>query len=213
MFTGIIEEVGIVDQIRYGTQSAEIKINAYTVLDGTKPGDSIAVNGACLTVTECGMDFFVATAMEVTWGLTNLHRLTIGSSVNLERALTPTGRFGGHFVTGHIDCRGVIISKIKTEISTEAEISFPSEYSQYLVPRGSIAVDGMSLTISQLNGTSFCVSIIPHTERHTIISKKKIGDEVNLEFDVLGKYICRQIQLKTSTKIDKNFLEENGFFK
>ncbi len=189
MFTGIIEETGIVERINFTGNSGNIKIRAKKVLEGTKIGDSIAVNGICLTVVSMTGDSFSADVMAETVRRSSLSQSTAGHRVNLERAMAADGRFGGHIVSGHIDGTGTI-SSIKTEENAVwYRIKAGDEILKHIVEKGSIAIDGISLTVADVQKNEFAVSVIPHTRRETILSDKKTGDAVNLETDVVGKYV------------------------
>ena len=174
MFTGIVEEIGTVRTLRRGAHSAVLSIDARTVLERTRLGDSIAVNGVCLTVTSLGATQFSADVMHETLRRSNLGALHAGSPVNLERAMAADGRFGGHLVSGHIDAVGTIRRILL-----------------HIIMKGSIAIDGISLTVARLTDADFAVSIIPHTRAETTLSLKRVGDEVNLETDMVGKYVER----------------------
>lgn len=189
MFTGIIEEVGTIRSIRRGSRSAVLSIGCHSVLDGTKVGDSIAVNGTCLTVTEMGKDWFSADATPETVARTSLSILHTGSPVNLERALRVGDRLGGHIVSGHVDGTGRIVSAASDENAVNVAISCGPELIRYILLKGSVAVDGVSLTVTQRDSRGFSVSIIPHTGNETILLTKQRGDPVNIECDVVGKYI------------------------
>lgn len=221
MFTGIIEEVGQVRRVVSGSNSGEIAIKAKTVLENTKIGDSIAVNGVCLTVTTLLGDGFTADVMPETLRRTNLGQLKSGDPVDLERAMAADGRFGGHIVSGHIDGTGVIQSLRREENAVWVTIQASQEILNLMVEKGSITIDGISLTVASLNADSFQVSIIPHTGSETILLKKKAGDRVNLENDILGKYIQRLLGLAPAKpeaatgsqpgKLSWEFLAEHGF--
>lgn len=218
MFTGIVEEIGTVASIRKGTASAVLSIRASVVLEGTKVGDSIAVNGICLTVTGIHGDTFTADVMAETLRRSSLGSLGIGAKVNLERAMAADGRFGGHIVSGHIDGTGTIASIRPEDNAVWVEIQTPSALLRYIVEKGSIAIDGISLTVAGLTEHSFSVSLIPHTGGETTLLLKKPGDLVNLENDIVGKYIERFLHFSDSeeksrqeSKLDRNFLAEHGF--
>lgn len=196
MFTGIIEEIGWIKTIHPGTYQGQIIIQASKVLDGTKPGDSIAVNGVCLTVTNMAQDEFTADVMAETIRRTNLSSLTAKSPVNLERAMAADGRFGGHIVTGHIDGTGRIAQVKQEGIATWVTVEAPDHIMGQIVQKGSIAIDGISLTVARESSHTFSVSIIPHTGGETTLLKKKSGEQVNLETDILGKYISKLLQQK-----------------
>lgn len=189
MFTGIIEEIGKIKKIETIGPSARITISAKTILSDVHLGDSIAVNGICLTVTSFGEDYFVADIMNETIKRTSFHNMRIGTSVNLERAMRPYNRFGGHIVSGHIDATGLIKSVEKQCNATWYKIAPPAQLLRYIVEKGSIAIDGTSLTVAYVDRESFKVSIIPHTSEVTILSSKRPGDKVNLEVDIIGKYV------------------------
>lgn len=209
MFTGIVEEVGTIITIKKGTKSAELITRTKNILLDLKIGDSVATNGVCLTVTKISNDTFSADIMNESLKRSNLGDLNQGSFVNLERAMVANGRFGGHIVSGHIDGIGKIISITKDDIAFWYKISASSEIMRYIIEKGSITIDGISLTVAKVERDSFSVSIIPHTCSQTILKDKKIGSSVNLENDIVGKYIEKFI---TAPKgITKNLLTENGF--
>ena len=225
MFTGIIEETGKIESVANGNKSAIITIIADKVLKGTKIGDSIAVNGVCLTVTSISGNKFTADIMAETIRRSSLGTLKHGSKVNLERAMAADGRFGGHIVSGHIDGTGVIRSLEREDNAVWVEIETPDKLLKYIVEKGSIAIDGISLTVAKLTDDSFSVSVIPHTGEETTLLAKKPGDIVNLENDIVGKYVERLMNFNTSQKspfdnktatstksnITMDFLTENGF--
>lgn len=189
MFTGIVEECGTVLGVLKNGVSGSVQIQASTVLEGTKTGDSIAVNGVCLTVTKLTKSSFTADVMAETFRRTNLGSLGKNSRVNLERAMAADGRFGGHIVSGHIDGTGVI-SRIKEEGNAVwIYISAPQSILNLIVEKGSVAVDGISLTVAAVSDKEFAVSVIPHTRENTALSGKKTGAVVNLENDIIGKYV------------------------
>ena len=216
MFTGIIEEVGTLSSIRHGSNSSVLTIHASKVLEGTQIGDSIAVNGTCLTVTRISGNSFDADVMAETLRRTNLGDLTPGSPLNLERALALNSRLGGHIVSGHIDGTGIISSFKKEDVATIVTIETSSNLLRYMLVKGSIAIDGVSLTITDVTESTFSVSLIPHTGQKTILLMKKVGDTLNLETDVIGKYVEKLLGIKKPTKqeestLNMNFLLENGF--
>lgn len=189
VFTGIVEECGTVLDVLKNGVSGSVQIQASTVLEGTKTGDSIAVNGVCLTVTKLTKSSFTADVMAETFRRTNLGNLEKNSRVNLERAMAADGRFGGHIVSGHIDGTGVI-SRIKEEGNAVwIYISAPQSILNLIVEKGSVAVDGISLTVAAVSDKEFAVSVIPHTRENTALSGKKTGAVVNLENDIIGKYV------------------------
>lgn len=192
MFTGLIEEIGTMRRIERRGQAMVLTIGARRILADVKLGDSIAVNGACLTVIAFDANTFTVDVMPETFRRTTLERLGVGSPVNLERAMQAGGRFGGHIVQGHVDTTGAIVARTAQENAVVFRVA-PHDRSvmRYVVPHGSITVDGISLTVVEADETLFSVSIIPHTLAETVLEGKKPGDEVNLECDVLGKYIER----------------------
>lgn len=189
MFTGIIEEVGTVQSIRRGVHSAVLSIQAKTVLQDTHMGDSIAVNGVCLTVTSLSGSGFTADVMPETLNRSSLGTLQTGSPVNLERAMAANGRFGGHIVSGHIDGTGTIQAIKKDDNAVWYTIQANSSLLRYMIEKGSIAIDGISLTIAKITSSAFQVSIIPHTAANTTLASRHVGDTVNLETDCIGKYV------------------------
>lgn len=212
MFTGIIEEVGTVKEIHRSGNNSFIRIQAEKVLSDVHLGDSIAVNGVCLTVTKHDGNIFQADVMNETLNRSSLGKLHSGSPVNLERAMSANGRFGGHIVAGHIDGTGTI-SDIKNDgIAVWYTINADSGIMRYIVEKGSIAIDGISLTVADVGKNNFSVSVIPHTSGQTILSTKKTGDIVNLENDIIGKYVERLMNPQnTGSGIDMKFLAERGF--
>ncbi len=215
MFTGIIEEIGTVSSIAEGSVSAIINIQASKVLKESKIGDSIAVNGVCLTVTSIHDKVFSADVMAETLRRSSLGNLSRGSLVNLERAMAANGRFGGHIVSGHIDGIGTIVSMKREDNAVWVTINTKQEILKYIVEKGSIAIDGISLTVAGLDEDTFAVSVIPHTGLETTLLKKSAGDIVNLENDVIGKYVDRLLNFndksETSPMLTMDFLIENGF--
>lgn len=193
MFTGLIEEIGTLRHLSGGT-TPRLTIGARTVLEGTQVGDSIAVNGACLTVTALDDRSFTVDAMPETLRQTNLGRLLPGSPVNLERALTPAGRLGGHLVQGHVDGMGKIVRKEREGNALWVTIAAPAEIMRYVVPRGFVAVDGASLTVARVEQDRFAVSLIPHTQSHITLSQQPGGYPANLEVDIVAKYVERLLQ-------------------
>lgn len=217
MFTGLIEEIGIIQSIKKGKNSFQFEIKAQKVLDGTQIGDSICTNGACLTVTQMDSQTFSVDVMSETIYKTNFSELKIGSSVNLERALQLSDRLGGHLVSGHIDSTGKINAIYKDDIAWRIQIKTDTEILNQMLDKGSVAIDGISLTIVKVYKEYFEVSIIPHTAQQTTLLQKKINDTVNLETDLFGKYVFRFMQTNQSnnqakkSNVDINFLAKNGF--
>ena len=211
MFTGIIEEIGTVRRIEHGAKGARLTIQAKTVLEDTRIGDSIATNGVCLTVVSMTGDSFSADVMAESLRRSSLGTLQGGSPVNLERAMAANGRFGGHIVSGHIDGTGTIASQKREDNAVWVKIKTPAPLLRYIVEKGSIAIDGVSLTVAAVTDTDFSVSIIPHTGAQTILLGKKPGDPVNLECDVIGKYVEKLTAPHKTGGISTNFLPENGF--
>jgi len=209
MFTGIIEKKGTVTRIERKGMDFRLDVAAADILSDVMIGDSIAVNGVCLTVTTVSASAFSADVSAETISRTTLSLLARGSVVNLERALTPTSRLGGHFVLGHIDCVGQIVRKAVTAQSIQLDIDVEKEYGRYLVEKGSIAVDGVSLTINACDGVRFSVNIIPHTAAATTLDTKGAGDRVNIETDILGKYVERY--MNPDKTVDKDLLRRHGF--
>ena len=189
MFTGIIEEVGVIKSIRMGAQSAVITIEAEKVLEDIHLGDSIAMNGVCLTVTSFDSHSYSVDIMHESLKRTNLGSMKSGSRVNLERAMAADGRFGGHIVAGHVDGTGKITSMEKDDNAVWIYIQAEPSVLKYIVEKGSITIDGISLTVAKVDEKSFAVSVIPHTGTHTTLLEKKPGDTVNLENDMIGKYV------------------------
>lgn len=191
MFTGIVEEVGAIKNIKRGQHSAVLTIQAKTVLEGTRIGDSIAVNGICLTVTRLFPDGFSADVMHETLNRSSLAGLTAGSVVNLERAMPANGRFGGHIVAGHVDGVGHIANIRRDDTAVWYTVHAGPEILRYVVEKGSITIDGISLTVAAAAADHFSVSTIPHTNAVTTLGERKVGDLVNLETDIIGKYVER----------------------
>lgn len=218
MFTGIVEEAGTIKKLIISGNSGQIAVRAKKVLEGTKIGDSIAVNGICLTVTSLQADGFTADVMAETVRRSSLAECSAGDEVNLERAMAANGRFGGHIVSGHIDGTGVITSYRREENAVWVTIETVPEILNLIVEKGSVCIDGISLTVAKVGNTDFQVSVIPHTGEETTLLKKKPGSRVNLENDIVGKYIQKLMGLELeskgnsqSTGITMEFLEEYGF--
>ncbi len=216
MFTGIVEEIGTITHIKNGVKSSKLIINCNKVLEKTEIGDSICTNGVCLTVTNINKGTFEADVMAETIRKSNLNTLKIGSKVNLERALSLSTRLGGHLVSGHIDGIGYIKDLKKEDSAIWITIKTSVDILRYIVYKGSITIDGISLTIAYVDDDVFKVSIIPHTLQQTILSSKNIGDSVNLECDIIGKYVEKLLGISKPNKqqannINEIFLKENGF--
>lgn len=193
MFTGIIEEVGTVSAVRPAANSLQLSIRCSKVLSDVKKGDSLAVNGVCLTVSDFSSNHFTADVMPETVKSTTLQALRTGSPVNLERAMAANGRFGGHIVSGHVDGTGEIVSVRQKENAIYMEISIATKLLKYFIPKGSVTVDGTSLTVFGVTSIGFIISLIPVTQGDSIIGRKRAGDRVNVECDMLAKYIERLI--------------------
>ena len=223
MFTGLVAELGTVTELKPLKQSYNITVKAQKVLENLKIGDSIAVNGACLTVVKISGSAFTADIMPETVKLTNLLKLTnlrnlkSGDKVNLERTLKLSDGLDGHIVSGHVEGIGVIASKKAQGIAEIVTVKTPPQLLKYIIKKGSIAIDGISLTVTEVTGSGFSVSLIPHTARETTLGFKKPGDEVNLETDIIGKYVEHLLNFKTSAgaenknTLTKSLLFENGF--
>jgi len=212
VFTGIIEELGTVRGIAVGREGARLTVEAPGILAGVRRGDSVAVNGVCLTVTEHTETAFAVDVMAETLAKTNLGRLRRGARVNLERALRLGDRLGGHLVTGHVDGVGTITGRERDGMATVFAVRAPQDVAQYLIPKGSVAVDGISLTVVDVRGDVFTVSIIPHTAAVTTLGFKQPGDTVNLEADVVGKYVAHLLRREKGEQgITLDFLARSGF--
>jgi riboflavin synthase len=215
LFTGIIEEMGTVRALEVRSESAKIKIEARKVLSDIRMGDSIAINGVCLTVVSFSGQTFLADVMPETLRKTNLIGLKAGHRVNLERALALGGRLGGHLVSGHIDGTGRLREKHNEGNAVVIHFNASPEVLRFIVPKGSIAIDGISLTVANVNLDSFSVSVIPHTAAETTLGDRRTGDMVNLENDMIGKYVERLLSsyqdMRQQKDISIDFLKANGF--
>ncbi len=212
MFTGLIEELGVVKGLKQRGNLIELSIEAEKVVEDLKIGDSIAINGACLTVIGIKSKLFSVDVSGETLEKTTLSKLKVGDRINLERPLRMGDRLGGHLISGHVDGVGRIEEKVAHNESFLLKFKAPSEFMKYMVPKGSIAVDGISLTIVNVDGESFSVEIIPHTAKVTTLGLKGIGDEVNLEVDLIGKYVESLKDAKLYKEgISRDFLTEKGF--
>lgn len=208
MFTGIIEEMGTVKSLNIQGNSGSISILAKKVLEGTAIGDSIAVNGICLTVTTMNADGFTADVMAETVRRSSLASLKAKDKVNLERAMAANGRFGGHIVSGHIDGTGQITAYRKEENAVWVTIATPKEILDLIVEKGSICIDGISLTVAEVSKKDFKVSVIPHTAKETNLLLKRVGELVNLENDIVGKYVQRLLVREPESKLTMELLRE-----
>lgn len=216
MFTGIIEETGEIVSNQKSSKSAILAIKGTMIFNDLKLGDSVAVNGVCLTVAELGSNIFKADVMNETLSRSNLGLLRTGSHVNLERAMRSDGRFGGHIVSGHIDGTGEIVSIRRDDNAVWITVSAPKNILKYIIEKGSIAIDGISLTVAKVTENDFSVSVIPHTGKSTTLLAKSIGSGVNLENDIVGKYIEKLINfdktvVKNESSITYEFLAKAGF--
>lgn len=211
MFTGLIEVTGIVKKIISNGKGFTLSVQAEKIFDDLKIGDSININGACQTVVSIDKPVFTVETIEETLKKTNLGKLRVNDVVNLERSLKADSRLGGHFVLGHIDTTGTITEIRNLTNSHAIKITFPEEFGKYLVRVGSISIDGISLTVAEVNKNSFTAAIIPHTWQETNLAQKKTGDSVNLEFDILGKYIAKFLGMDSSSKLSEEWLKKLGY--
>lgn len=215
MFTGIIEEIGIIKNIKKGVNSATLDISAKKVTEDLALGDSVAVNGVCLTVTGFSSSGFSADVMHETLDRSSLSALKSGSRVNLERAMAANGRFGGHIVSGHVNGIGTIVKTLRDDIAVRYTFKTTKDVMRYIIEKGSVAIDGISLTVTDESEDRFSVSIIPHTLGETILSEKHVGDIVNIETDIIGKYVEKLLlpaeENKKSSGLTMEFLIQNGF--
>lgn len=215
MFTGIIEEVGKIERIQNGSHSAVLHIQAQKILDDLKIGDSVAVNGVCLTVTSFHKQGFSADVMHETLNRSALALLQIGSRVNLERAMPVDGRFGGHIVAGHVDGMGKIMRIEQDDNAVWYTVQAAESVMKYIVEKGSIAIDGISLTVAKVETAYFSISAIPHTVRETTLKERRIGDAVNLETDIIGKYVekllCPKAVSQPNGGLTREFLAKYGY--
>jgi riboflavin synthase len=211
MFTGIIEEMGTVKALRREAGAARLSLSAATVLDGTALGDSISVNGVCLTVVELGKNEFSADVAVETLRVTNLGELKAGARVNLERALQLSARIGGHLVSGHVDAVGRLREKRDEGNGWRIFFDAPETVLRYVIKKGSIAIDGVSLTVADVDRAGFSIAMIPHTARLTTLGFKTNGDTVNLESDIIGKYVERLLPGRTEGNVTLDLLKKNGF--
>lgn len=217
MFTGIVEEMGTIKSIRKGSHSAVLEIQAKVVLEDIHLGDSIAVNGVCLTATSFSPTSFTADVMHETLNRSSLANLRPGSRVNLERAMAANGRFGGHIVAGHVDGVGTVLQTRKDDNAIWYTIGAGPEVLRYVVEKGSITIDGISLTVAKVTDSSFSISAIPHTVAVTVLQDRKPGDTVNLETDIIGKYVEKLLTpqeqpiQQPKSGITREFLSQYGY--
>jgi riboflavin synthase len=211
MFTGIIEDIGTVKALDKGRDSIQLKLESGLPPDELKPGDSLAVNGVCLTLTEIAAGLVSVDLSHETLAATTLKDLKPGHRVHLERALAFGGRLGGHLVTGHVDGVGEVVSRTPKGPNLDLVLLAPPEVVLYLIPKGSVAVDGVSLTVNQPAGQRFQVTLVPHTLEQTTLSERRPGDRVNLEADLLGKYVKHFVSGGSGKGIDEEFLAQHGF--
>jgi len=212
MFTGLVEELGVVERVQKGSRSARITVQADIIMPGLAVGDSVAIDGACQTVINLTPGSFTVEAMAETLDKTTLGDLKPQDQVNLERALTANSRLGGHLVSGHVDGRGKITASRQVDIARILTIEAHPAIIRYIAPKGSVAVDGISLTVVAVNGSSFTVSLIPHTAQNTTLGFKDTGGEVNLEVDVLARYVARILEQQGHEgRISEDFLRRHGF--
>ncbi len=211
MFTGIIEEIGEVVSLKRGARSFTLTIKANKVLEQTEVGDSIATNGVCLTVTHLSEGRFDADVMPETVERTALGRLKPGDGVNLERALTLSTRLGGHLVAGHVDSTGRLVDRREDDTALWLTFEAPQSILRYVVEKGSVAIDGVSLTVARVTEQTFSVSLIPHTQGATTLHRRRIGEQVNIESDMIVKYVEKLMGKSPSGGLTLDFLRENGF--
>ncbi|MFD1020001.1 riboflavin synthase [Thalassobacillus hwangdonensis] len=216
MFTGIVEEIGKIKEIKAKSEAMELAVEADMIVEDAHLGDSISINGVCLTITKFDRKVLFFDVMPETYHATNLNELAKGSRVNLERAMAAGGRFGGHLVSGHIDGTGEIKKKTKRSNAVYYEIELSDDLAGFFVYKGSIAVDGTSLTVFGVEGNTVTISLIPHTMEYTVLGAKDAGDKVNIECDMIGKYVAHFLSKgkdrgNSSSTMTKAFLSENGF--
>lgn len=213
MFTGIIEEIGKIISYSKKTNGAKLTIQCSKVLEGVNIGDSICVNGVCQTVTSFGSDYFTTMLSDETLNISNFSTINAGDFVNLERALTLNSRLGGHIVSGHVDCCGEITEIEKQSDFYNLTIKVPPQTAKYIAYKGSVTLNGISLTVAEINKNIFKIAIIPHTYNNTVLKYLKIGSIVNIETDILAKYVEKLLNLSDNnkSKISIDFLAENGY--
>ncbi|HNQ64049.1 MAG TPA: riboflavin synthase [Syntrophorhabdaceae bacterium] len=213
MFTGIIEDIGKIAGIKKSGGKWEFKVSSKILGGGIREGDSVAIDGVCLTATKIENDMFYVDASLETLKLTTLYDKKVGDRVNLERAMGTGGRFGGHFVMGHVDGIGSVVNIKKEGDSLRIDVEIPTEASLYVVKKGSIAIDGISLTVNEQHANIITVNVIPYTASKTTIKEKGLRDKVNIEADIIGKYVQSFVNIDQRKGLDKNFLYEHGFIK
>lgn len=211
MFTGIIEELGTIKHMNGSAQAMELSIRASKVLEDVKLGDSIAVNGVCLTVKHFTREMFVADVMPETVQSTSLKQLEKGSRVNLERAMIANGRFGGHLVSGHVDGVATILRKRPVANAIYIDLAIPKEMLSNCIMKGSITIDGTSLTIFNVTDSIVTISLIPHTYKETVLGTKQAGEIVNVETDLIGKYVAKHLTNQKTGSMTMDFLKQAGF--
>jgi riboflavin synthase len=211
MFTGLVETVGTALRVERRGNGRRLVVGTETPFDDLKIGDSVNVSGACQTVVEIDGASFAVDVIEETVAKTTLGDLRQGDRVNLERAMRASDRFGGHFVLGHVDATGTLVERRALDNSVELTVEYPPEFERYVVPVGSVAIDGASLTVAKLAPRKLVVAVIPHTARETTLTERRVGDRVNLEFDVLGKYAARILGKEEGAPMTEEWLKERGF--
>lgn len=212
MFTGIVEEIGIVKGFTKKTHGADIVVGCQKVLKDTVEGDSISINGCCQTIAALGDSTFTANVSDETLKISTLGNFKAGDTVNLERALTPASRIGGHIVQGHVDCRGKFLRAERLSDFYNMTFEIPHTQSKYVVYKGSIAINGVSLTVADIRDNIFTIAVIPHTYQNTTLNTLKAGDLVNIETDILGRYVEKFLSVNNNeSRLNEDFLKENGF--
>ena len=217
MFTGIVEEIGILSRIDRGRSFCQLAVSARKILDDCKEGDSISINGACLTVTQRQSDGFTADVMAETMRRTNLGNQKVGDKVNLERSLRPGDRLGGHIVAGHVDEVGTIVELRQQDVATVMTVGVSEPLMKYVAVKGSVCVEGVSLTVTDVSGSNFQAWLIPFTKENTILGLKRVGNVVNVEVDMLARYVERLMSYRegssaqSSSSVNQEFLRTHGF--
>ncbi|QSB08679.1 riboflavin synthase [Lysinibacillus fusiformis] len=212
MFTGLVEDIGVVKAVQSDRDSMKITVQSVKIAEDVKLGDSIAVNGVCLTVTQFTEQQLTMDVMPETVKATNLQQLALGDSVNLERAMPANGRFGGHFVAGHVDGVGKILRIRPVANAVYMDIEMSDELTSFCIPKGSITIDGTSLTLFHVEANRVTISLIPHTYKETVLGMKRVGAIVNIETDLVGKYILQQLKKgQVTPTITRDYLAQHGF--